>query len=113
MLKKELEKRVEELEKENAELRQRAGEAELSEEAIGICRGLLGEVGHRGMYFDDVVREAVQEIKALRYDRQRYERMRESVWSHIPGKGKESEAPLRPKNEGYTATWFALAGVGG
>jgi hypothetical protein len=113
MLKKELEEQVQELEKENAELRQRVGEAELSEEAIGICRGLLEQVGHRGMYFDDVVRGAVQEIKALRYDRQRYERMRESVWSHIPGKGKESEAPLRPKPDHLKATWFALAGVGG
>jgi hypothetical protein len=110
MLKKELEEQVQELERENAELRQRAGEAELSEEAIGICRGLLEQVGHRGMFFDDVVRGAVQEIKALRWDVERLGAYRKSIWAPLPGEGEKNERPLRPKSDHLKATWFALAG---
>lgn len=110
MLKKELEERVAELEKENQELRRRVGEAELSEEAISLCRAHLGEVGHRGMFFDDVVRGAVQEIKALRYDAERYGRLRESVWQGVPMVGKGVERPMRPKEDRmFPQAWVALA----
>lgn len=110
MLKKELEERVAELEKENQELCRRVVEAELSEEAISICRAHLEEVGHRGMFFDDVVRGAVQEIKALRYDVEHSRPSRGWRWRNLPGEGKANERPMRAK-EGSTkmwATWFAI-----
>lgn len=93
----ELAARVAELEAELEELRQRLGEADLSEEAIGICRAELGKIGHRGTFFDDVVRAVVQEVKALRYDRQRYEQMTHSTWKY--SRDEKTERPMRSPSD--------------
>lgn len=107
----ELEAEIERLNGQREALEHSIRDLELSAEAIQDCRAILSDIGHRGTYFDDVVRAAVQELKALRYDNERFQRLRESTWSSIPKEAKGEERPKRSKAEEFgVRAWFALAG---
>jgi hypothetical protein len=107
MTKAELQAALEEAAEKIKALEEKLGHESLNGEAIQNCRALLRDIGHEGAYFDDVIRRVVVEIKALRYDAQRYSDLkgRTSVWSV---EEQEREAPKRP-DDFFSASWVALA----
>lgn len=109
MLKSEMEARIAELEAQVAKLEEELGAEKLNGEAINDCRGMLADIGHRGTFFDDVVARAVQEIKALRYDQERFRKVRESTWTMVPEGVRGGEYPKR-KATTDIAMWAAVAG---
>lgn len=106
--KAELQQEVDTLTEEVERLRERLGLATLSEEAVMECRAVLAEVGHERTYFDDAVRAAVMEIKARRYDCERYERM--TKWKmRVEMVSDDKVRAKRPKDIRDWNDSFALA----
>lgn len=101
MKKTELEARVTELEA-------KAAEDALNGEAIEECRAALKDVGHDRTFFTDGVASIVQELKALRYDVERFRQA--SVWRMDVRVASTGPRPKRTDKEKRTGSdWVALA----
>ena len=91
------------------ELKNKLYDEELNGEAIMECRALFDDLGHSAAFFDDVVRSACTEIKALRYDVDRYRRRLESA---VKFDVRLSASPMKnaAKRPKEFAEYIALAG---